>query len=202
MLDLPRRDFGELVLGEKLPRRGGRLLRGIGRFYLKLTGWKIEGDVPNVSKIVIIAAPHTSNWDFVVGMAVVLALGLRLYWLGKHTIFQGPLAPLMYWLGGIPINRQATQGAVKQVVTEFQNRSHFLLAIAPEGTRQRVPEWKTGFYYIAQAAQVPILPATINYHRKAIQIYPAFTPSGSLETDLPILKSYYSQEMGKKPNQF
>ena len=177
-------------------------MRGIGRFYLKLTGWKIEGDVPNVSKPVIIAAPHSSNWDFVVGMAVILALGLRLYWMGKHTIFQTPLAPLMYWLGGVPVNRKASRGAVQQVTAEFQQRSQFLLAIAPEGTRKRVAEWKTGFYYIALEAQVPIMPATINYHRKAIQLCPILTPSGDIEADMPILKSYYSSEMGKKPNQF
>ena len=202
MLDLPRRDFDELVLGEKLPKRGGKLLQRIGRFPLKLAGWQLEGDIPNVSQIVIIAAPHTSNWDFVIGMAVVLALGLRLYWMGKHTLFRTPLAPLMYWLGGIPVNRHAARGAVNQIATEFKKRPQFILAIAPEGTRKQVTQWKTGFYYIALQASVPILPVTINYHKKAVQICPPFAPSGNIERDLPILKSYFSSEMGKKPHQF
>lgn len=202
MLDLPQRDFDELVLGEQLPRRGGKLLPAIGRFPLKLTGWKVEGDIPNLPQMVVIAAPHTSNWDFVVGMAVVLCLDLRLYWLGKHTLFRGLLAPLMYWLGGIPINRRASSGAVNQVVAEFQKRQKFFLAIAPEGTRKRVTEWKTGFYHIALQAEVDILPVTINYQRKAIQLRPPFTPTGDIEADLPLLKSYFSPEMGKKPHQF
>ncbi len=202
MLDLPRREFDELVLGEKLPKRGNRVTQTIGRFPLKLTGWKIEGDIPNVSQIVVIAAPHTSNWDFVIGMFVIFALGIRLFWMGKHTLFNSPLAPLMRWLGGLPVNRKASRGAVKQVAYEFQKRAQFILAIAPEGTRKRVTQWKTGFYYIAMAAQVPILPVTINYRRRAIQLCPILTPSGDIEADMPILKSYFSSEMGKKPNQF
>jgi 1-acyl-sn-glycerol-3-phosphate acyltransferase len=178
------------------------MTRVIGRFALKLIGWQIEGDVPNVSQIVIIAAPHTSNWDFVIGMFVIFALGIRLYWMGKHTLFHGSLAPLMRWLGGVPTNRTAAHGAVKQVAAEFNQRPQFILAIAPEGTRQRVTEWKTGFYYIALEAQVSILPVTINYQRKAIQLCPPLTPSGDIEADMPILKAYYSREMGKKPHQF
>ena len=202
MLDLPRRNFEELALGEKLPLRGNKVTRAIGRFPLKLFGWQAEGELPNVSKIVAIAAPHTSNWDFVIAMFAIFAIGLRVYWLGKHTLFESPLAPLMRWLGGIPINRQASKGAVQQVAEEFQKRPHFLLALAPEGTRKRVKKWKTGFYYIALEAQVPILPITINYHRKSIQFCPLLTPAGNIEADMPILQSYFSSEMGKKPQQF
>lgn len=196
------RDIGDMVLGEKLPRRGNKVIWGIGRFLFKLIGWKMEGDIPNVAKVVIIAAPHTSNWDFVIGMIVIFALGLRLHWLGKHTLFNGPLAPLMRWLGGLAVNRTAAHGAVKQVVDEFKRRQQFILAIAPEGTRKKVSQWKTGFYYIAEQAHVPILPVTINYHRQAIQICPVMIPSGDIDTDLPVLQSYFSSEMGKKPLQF
>jgi 1-acyl-sn-glycerol-3-phosphate acyltransferase len=196
------RDIKDVVLGEKLPRRGNRLIWGIGRFLFKLIGWKMEGEVPNVYKVVIIAAPHTSNWDFVIGMIVIFALGLRLHWLGKHTLFDGPLAPLMRWLGGLPVNRTAHQGAVKQVAAEFKRHQQFILAIAPEGTRKKVAQWKTGFYYIAAQAQVPILPVTINYQRRAIQICPVMIPSGDIETDLPLLQSYFSSDMGKRPHQF
>jgi 1-acyl-sn-glycerol-3-phosphate acyltransferase len=197
-----RRNFGDLVLGQKLPRWGNQFLWRSGRFFLKLIGWQLEGDIPNVSQAVVLAAPHTSNGDFVKGMAVIFALGSRLYWLGKHTLFDGPLAPLMRWLGGIPVNRTVAHGAVKQVVQEFKQRQQFILAIAPEGTRRKVSQWKSGFYHIATQAHVPMLPVTINYQRKAIQICPMLTPSGDLETDLPILQSYFSSEMGKKPNQF
>ena len=196
------RDIKDMVLGEKLPRRGNRLIWGIGRFLFKLIGWKMEGEVPNVSKVVIIAAPHTSNWDFVIGMIVIFALGLRLHWLGKHTLFDGPLAPLMRWLGGLPVNRTTPQGAVKQVAAEFKRHQQFILAIAPEGTRKKVAQWKTGFYYIAAQVQVPILPVTINYQRRAIQICPVMIPSGDIDTDLPLLQSYFSSDMGKRPHQF
>ena len=120
------RDIRDMVLGEKLPRRGNRLIWGIGRFLFKLIGWKMEGEVPNVAKAVIIAAPHTSNWDFVIGMIVIFALGLRLHWLGKHTLFNGPLAPLMRWLGGLPVNRTAAHGAVKEVAAEFKRHQQFI----------------------------------------------------------------------------
>jgi 1-acyl-sn-glycerol-3-phosphate acyltransferase len=196
------RDIQDMVLGEKLPRRGNKVIWGIARFLFKLIGWKMEGELPNVAKAVIIAAPHTSNWDFVIGMIVIFALGIRLHWLGKHTLFTGPFAPLMRWLGGLPVNRTVARGAVKQVVAEFKRRQQFILAIAPEGTRKKVAQWKTGFYYIAEQAQVPILPVTINYQRQAIQICPVLIPSGDIDIDLPLLQSYFNSEMGKKPHQF
>lgn len=202
MSDSSRRDIKDVVLGEKLPRRGNGLIWGISRFIFKQIGWKMEGKIPNVAKAVIIAAPHTSNWDFVIGMIAIFALGLRLYWLGKHTLFKGPLAPLMRWFGGVPVNRTVSHGAVKQAAAEFERRQQFLLAVAPEGTRKKVKQWKTGFYYIATQAQVPILPVTINYQRRAIQICPVLIPSGDIDNDLPLLQSYFSSDMGKKPQQF
>ena len=196
------KNFGESVLGEQIPRWGNGMSRGIGRFVLRLTGWKLEGDIPNLSKFVIIGAPHTSNWDFLLAISAIFALGVRIYWLGKHTFVNGFGSSLWRWLGGIAVNRAAAHGAVKQVVHEFKTRQHFVLGLAPEGTRKKVSQWKTGFYFIAQQADVPILPAALDYSRRVIQICPLLYPSGDVDNDLSILRSYYRSEMGKKPHQF
>ena len=123
----------------------------------------MTGDLPNCSRLVVIVAPHTSNWDFVVGIAARLALRLRIHWLGKHTLFRGLFGRWMRRLGGIPINRSAAHGAVEQVIQQFQTHKSFLVGLSPEGTRKKVPQWKSGFYHIAVGAEVPILPIHFDY---------------------------------------
>jgi 1-acyl-sn-glycerol-3-phosphate acyltransferase len=119
--------------------------------------------MPDCGKLVIIAAPHTSNWDFVFGMTGAFALGLELHWMGKHTLFKPPLGGVMRWLGGLAIDRRAAHGVVEQVADEFARRGQLLLVVTPEGTRSKVERWKTGFWHIARAAGVPILLGGLDY---------------------------------------
>ena len=123
------------------------LTRLFGRMMLQLTGWHMKGTFPNISRCVIIVAPHTSNWDFLNGMSALFAMGIRLSWMGKHTLFKGPMGPLMRYMGGISIDRDAKRGIVQETVAAFKERDQMLIGIAPEGTRKRVGRWKTGFFY-------------------------------------------------------
>lgn len=182
--------------------RGNWLSRGLGKAVLKMMRWDIEGELPNLPKMVVIGAPHTSNWDFVVAIAVLLALGLDARWLGKHTIFRAPFGPLMRWLGGIPVDRSARHGVVDQTIAMFDQRDRFVVGVAPEGTRKRVERWKTGFYRVAQGAGVPIVPAYFDYPRRVLGFGPPFDLSGDLEADMQYLQAFYIPFKGKKPDQF
>jgi len=150
----------------------------------------------------MIVAPHTSNWDFIIGMAAMLSLRLSASWLGKHTIFFWPLSGLIRWLGGIPVDRSLQQGTVDQIVELFRCREKLVVGLSPEGTRKKVEQWKTGFYQIALRAGVPILPVSLDYSKRAVGIGPLLTPSGDLEKDLQVIGAYYSLIKGKHPQQF
>jgi len=190
-------------LGAAVPQRGNIISRATGKVLMKaMGGWDFEGTLPNLPKFVIIGAPHTSNWDFLLAMAAVFAAGFRFHWIGKHTIFRWPFGPFMRWLGGIPVDRNASQGVVEQVVDEYQRRDRFVVGIAPEGTRKKVERWKTGFYRIACDAGVPIVLAYLDYARKIIGFGPIFEPTGNLEADLAHLRAFFNTFKGKKPEQF
>ena len=173
------------------PRRGNRFSRWLGRTALALAGWRIEGEIPDRSKLVAIVAPHTSNWDFVLGISAVFALGLSVRFLGKHTLFYPPLGWLMRWFGGTPVVREAPQGAVAQAVAMIEGEPAVFLGIAPAGTRTRDMPWRSGFYHIAHAARVPILPAAFDGGSRAIRLLPVFETSGDYEADLPRLMALY-----------
>jgi 1-acyl-sn-glycerol-3-phosphate acyltransferase len=190
------------VAGDQVPKRGNAFSRFIGRSVLWILGWRIEGEIPNVPKFVAIAAPHTSNWDFIVGMAAILALGISANWLGKHTIFRRPLAALLRQLGGIPVDRSSHQGIVDQIVKLFHDKAQMILGLSPEGTRGKVDQWKTGFYYIATEAGVPIVLIAFDYSRKVFQIGPAFLPTGDLQKDMECIRAFYSNAKGKYPQLF
>lgn len=179
-------------LGAAVPRRGNRLTAAIGTAVLKVLGWRIEGEFPNLPKMVMIGAPHTSNWDFVVGIAAGVSLRLGFTWVGKHQLFRGPFDRVFRWLGGLPVDRRSPHGVVGQLVDEFNRRSRFLLGMAPEGTRSAVTKWRTGFYYIADGASVPILPVVIDRDRKVIQLLPIVTTSGDLEADVERIRKLYA----------
>lgn len=181
------------------PSRGNAFSRWLGRSILKLMGWRFEGELPETGKCVVIVAPHTSNWDFVVGMAAMLAIGVRASWMGKHQIFFWPVKYLWRWLGGIPTIRHQHLGAVEQRVQLIQNSQQIFLALAPEGTRSKVHQWKSGFYYIALGACVPILPVYFNYARKVIGLADAFIPTGDATRDIEKLREFYRQHPGKRP---
>ncbi|RMG99284.1 MAG: acyltransferase [Chloroflexi bacterium] len=190
------------VLGNAIPRRGNIFTEAIGRLWFLFSGWRVVGTPPDLPKFVAIGAPHTSNWDFIIAMATLLALRLRLSWMGKHTLFKGPFGWLFYWLGGVPIDRRAKHGVVEQMADEFARREQFLLGIAPEGTRRKVDRWKTGFYRIAERAGVPIVPVALDYSSKSIIIGEAFYPTGDLEEDLARLQAFYANVTAKFPEKF
>lgn len=187
------------VIHHTYPHRGNALSRFIGASLLRLAGWRFEGELPPIDKCVLIVAPHTSNWDFPVGVAAMFALRLDVRWLGKHTLFRKPFDPLMRWLGGIPVNRRATGGVVERVVEEFRASPTLFLAIAPEGTRRRVNEWKTGFHRIARAAGVPIQPVAFDYSKRAIVFSEPLTPTPDADADIALLRSRYKSTMAKHP---
>jgi len=184
-------------LPPRVPRRGNVLSRTLARGLLALFGWRVDGEFPDRPKMVAIVAPHTSNWDFVVGILVVFALGLRVRFLGKHTLFNPWLGWLMRWLGGTPVIRDTPQGAVADAAEMIAREERILLGIAPEGTRRRGTPWRSGFYNIALAAKVPILPAAFDYGRRSLRLFPLFEPTGNYEADLAKLQALYEGVRGR-----
>ena len=186
-------------LPDCLPSRGNALSGTISRAILGAWGWNIEGEFPPQPKMVAIVAPHTSNWDFIVGILAVFAIGIRVRFLAKHTLFKPPLGWLMRWFGGMPVNRDAPQGLVPQAVEAIDKAERVFLAITPAGTRSSTKPWKSGFYHIAVAARVPIFPVIFDGPKRAIRFLPAFEPSGDYEADLPRLLALYAGVRGIKP---
>lgn len=169
------------------------------RSVLRLFGWTVVGVTPEEKKWVLIGAPHTSNWDFPVGLAAMWALGIEPRWVAKHTVFRWPLGVLMKALGGIPLDRERTQDFVQQSVREFEDRDELVLVLAPEGTRSRVEYWRTGFYYIALGAGAPIVLGFVDFARKRIGLGPTLRPSGDIEADFKTIRSFYADKTGKRP---
>ena len=189
-------------LGSSIPSRGNAVSRAIGRGMMTLTGWTFEGTLPDEPKFVMIIAPHTSNWDFVVGLWAYFALGFRASFLGKHTIFKWPLGPFMRWLGGIPVERSVSRDRVSERVHVFQSSAKLILIIAPEGTRKFVPEWKTGFYHVANNAHVPIVPVAFDFANHVIRLFPKFVTTGDADRDIAALQDLYRGIKGKHPENF
>lgn len=179
-------------------RRGNAFSRFLGRAVLAAAGWRIEGEFPDRPKLVAIVAPHTSNWDFVIGIAAVFALGLRVRFLGKHTLFHPPLGWLMRWFGGTPVIRESPQGAVAQAVAMIEAEPAVVLGIAPAGTRTPGTPWRSGFYHIAHAARAPIVPVAFDGARRAIRLLAPFETTGDYESDLPRLMALYAGIRGVK----
>ena len=179
------------------------LLRGLSLAFLKLTGWKVEGSLPpDCPKCVLIAAPHTSNWDLPYTLMVGFALRLNLYWMGKESIFRPPFGGVMRWLGGISVDREKSTNLVAASVEALRAADGTVqLTVPPEGTRSKTRYWKTGFYHIAQGAQVPIVMAYMDYARKVSGLGPVFHPTGDIERDMETIKSFYAPFKGKNPDQ-
>lgn len=184
------------------PRFGNAWSRAIGRAALALSGWRVVGEVPDVPRLVAVVAPHTCTMDVLVGLAVVLALGVRVSWLGKHTIFWRPLGGLLRRLGGIPVDRRAPEGVVAQVVEMFRRSDRLYLALAPEGTRRRVERWRTGFHRMALAAGVPIVPVWLDYGTRCVGIGPPLAPGGEPAADLARLAAFFDARMARHPERF
>ena len=170
--------------------------RAIGHTYLRGGGWRVEGTFPTEPKFVAIVAPHTSNWDFTLGVAAVWAMGLRVSWLGKHQLFRAPFKGFLRRLGGIPVNRSAPHGVVDGCIRAFEAAPSLMLALAPEGTRKGISQWRTGFYRIATEARVPIFPIGFDFRSHAIRLMPLFHPCGNLEEDLPRIQALFREVHG------
>ncbi|MGH7787853.1 MAG: lysophospholipid acyltransferase family protein [Candidatus Binatia bacterium] len=182
-------------------RRTGRFARTLGALVLRLFGWRVEGQLGAVPRAVLIAAPHTSNWDFVFMLACAYVLHLRPMWLGKQQMFRWPFGGFMRWLGGVPVNRGQRDDLVRQVVERFAATPELLLVVPPAGTRGRAPHWKSGFYHIASGAGVPIVCTFLDYHRRVGGIGPAIMPSGDLCADMDLIRDFYEGVTGMYPEQ-
>ena len=172
----------------------------LGRTMLRLGGWRFEGEVPDIPKLVIAVAPHTSNWDFVVGMFTMFALDLDLSFLAKHTLFRNRASAAFFrWLGGIPVDRTAAHGVVGDAVQSFEHADRRLLVVAPQGTRRRVEHFKSGFLHIARGARVPVLFATLDYGRRVVRLGPWFEPGEDVDAERRRCEDFYANVRGCKP---
>lgn len=160
--------------------------------------WQVKGGFnPTIKKSVVIVVPHTSNFDFIIGLFARRISRTQINYLGKKELFRWPFGWYFRWTGGVPLDRTQGQNKVEAIADVFSKQQEFRLALAPEGTRKKVEKWKTGFYYIAKTANVPIIPVSFDYGTKTVNIHPAFYLSGSIEEDLPKLESFYTGVKGK-----
>lgn len=176
------------------------LLRYASLLYLKAAGWRLSGEVPEARRFVVIAAPHTSNWDLPMMLVIVFAFRLKVYFLAKHTIFAPPFGFFLRWLGGIPVNRERAHNLVEQAVELFATHDDLVLVVPPEGTRQQVRYWKSGFYYISYRAQVPIVLGFADFKERIAGFGGTFVPSGDFADDLVKIQAFYSGITGKHPD--
>lgn len=184
-------------LPPNVPQHAHRRGQHFAAWILERAGWKILGQFPDVPRVVLIGAPHSSWWDGVWGLLTVIALGIDVSIMGKQELFRWPLDRLLRWIGVIPIDRAAAHGVVEQMTQGFARRDRLWLGIAPEGTRKRMPKWKTGFWHIARAAGVPILPVAFDYPDKTITIGPPLETSADVDADIGRLRAWYDPFRGK-----
>jgi 1-acyl-sn-glycerol-3-phosphate acyltransferase len=178
-------------------------MKRIAGFILKLIGWKVSGSVPDhIKKCVIIAAPHTSNWDFIIARIIYWRLGVPVKFLIKREAFDHPLGGLVKRIGGIPVDRRKSNNLVEQVAELFDHYDVLNVIITPEGTRKLVTEWKKGFYYIALKAKVPIVIGFIDYKNKIGGFGPVLYPSGNYDSDFEIIRNFYLDKTARHPEKF
>jgi 1-acyl-sn-glycerol-3-phosphate acyltransferase len=189
---LPDGEVSEL--GASVPRRGNRASRSLARLAFRLWGWRFAGSFPDVPKAIVVVVPHTTNWDFLVGVLALFALGLRISWLGKHTLFRWPLRPLMLWLDGVPVRRNSSSGTVAKLVETMRRRETMLLAVAPEGTRRAVSRWRMGFAHVAVGAGVPVVPVAFDWGRRVVALGPVFTLTSDLAADERMLRDWFADK--------
>ena len=174
--------------------------RAFGRVLLSVCGWKISGDLPELDHYVLIAAPHTSNWDLVHMLAIAFALDMKIHWMGKDSLFKPPLGFALKWLGGVAIDRTKTNNVVEAMAAEFSKRDALVLAVPPSGTRSRREHWKSGFYHIAKMANVPIVMGYLDYGHKVGGFGGAITPTDDMEADMDAIRAFYGTKAGKFPD--
>ncbi|OUW02448.1 MAG: acyltransferase [Betaproteobacteria bacterium TMED156] len=180
-----------------------QILQALSILVLGLFGWRAVGKVPkDIRKYVIIAAPHTSYWDFPMFLLVVLALRLNLNVFIKHTLFIGPIGWFLSYCGGVPIDRRAAGARVRQTVQEYENNDDMVLLITPEGTRSAQANWKTGFYHIASEAKVPVAVAFVDTAERRAGIDHFITPSGDIDKQMAEIKAFYDTKRGMRPENY
>lgn len=175
------------------------LMRWLAICIFKIAGWKSEGEKPDIPRYVIIAAPHTSNWDFLYTVCLAFILRIKPLIMMKADWFRWPMGGGLKWLGAIPINRSKSNNVVAQSINTFQKANELVMVIPPSGTRSKVLYWKTGFYHIANGAGVPIVLGYLDYGRKAGGIGPAFMPTGDIDADMVAIRDFYRDVEGKHP---
>ncbi len=178
-----------------------RLFRGLAHLMLWLGSWTVRGEVPGARKFVVIAYPHTSNWDVPWTLAISLVNRLHIHWMGKSSLFRGPMGPVMKWLGGIPIVLDESRNVVQQTIDAFNAHDELIIVISPEANRSYVEEWKSGFYHIAHGADVPIVLGFLDYVRREGGYLESFIPSGDLQRDLAEIQAAYRGIQGRYPEQ-
>ncbi len=187
-------------LGPRVPQSRGAVLRHVGLWGLRMAGWHFEGAMPNLSHFVVIVAPHTSNWDFPIGLLSKWALGLTAGWLGKDTLFRPPLGWFMRANGGVPVDRHTQQNIVEQSVQVFRSHAAFVLVLAPEGTRKKVSGWRSGFWHVAKAANVPICCVALDWGRKVVRLGPtAMATEDDAAVGIARFRGYYAGIRGYNP---
>ncbi len=182
-----------------LKKMGKRLL---GKAALRAVGWREDGPPPQRERYVLIAAPHTSNWDLPITLALSFAYDVPIRWMGKHTLFRGPAGLVFRALGGVPIIRHERRNMVQQMIDLFAERDQLVLMVPSEGTRSRVDRWKSGFYRIAEGADVPIVLGFLDYEGKRGGFGEAFIPSGDVRADMDVIRTFYADKVGKHPDKF
>lgn len=187
------------LAGDALPKQWPCWLSRFSAWVLRKRGWQAEGELADRHKLIISVAPHTSNWDFFVGLMVLFTLRLKISFFGKHTLFVPPIGALLRFIGGIPVERSKSHGMVGAIAKKIREADRMLLVVAPEGTRKPVFPWKSGFMQIARAAQVPVQLIGFDYKKKTIVFGPVLEQIESVENQMEIAYAFYARVSGKFP---
>jgi len=190
-----------IKIKKSLHRKKG-LRYSFARIVLKIIGWKVDQQVPDCKKYLLIAVPHTSNWDLPLMLIVSMVIGVKLNWVSKDSIFKGVFGTYLKWLGGIPVNRRLRTNFSEQVIEVFNKAEELIIVIAPEGTRSRTEYWKTGFYHIAVGAKIPIGFGYLDYGKKEAGIGSLLYPTGNIEKDFEAIRAFYKDMTGKRQKNF
>ena len=171
----------------------------LARIVMRLAGWRVEGSLPDLPKYVLIGAPHTSNWDFILFLGIIFSLRANVRFMGKAELFRFPVGWFFRYCGGIPVDRKKSTGLVDQMVDAAKQADHFILTIAPEGTRHQVIEWKRGFYHIAKGAGIPVVMAVVDGRHKRVGVGQVFQLTDDIEADMKSIQGFFEGMVGINP---
>jgi 1-acyl-sn-glycerol-3-phosphate acyltransferase len=175
------------------------LCHWFGRLHIKLFGWTCVGEPPTDKKYMMVSGPHSSNWDFYILLMYLFKYRIPIHWLGKSNLFKGPFAPLVRWMGGIPVDRSKSNNLAQQVIDFYNDADELIVLITPEGTRSKVDKWKTGFYHIAHGANIPINSGYVDFEIKELGWGPRWVPTGEVEKEIGEIRAFFATKSGKYP---